>query len=119
MLPLEGFDKKACHCLISAVLTHLFCVGQVVHLAANNLRETWEDVQKIANALGLERQGIELIQHLQQRMAGAVACASGRPAPRVACIQWPDPWYSASLPLRHLVHLTQHHVAEREVIPSA
>jgi hypothetical protein len=67
-------------------------VLQVVHLAANNLEESWADVRRVADAVGLADQGNVLVESLQRRLAGVVGSASGRGSPRVACIQWPDPW---------------------------
>jgi hypothetical protein len=62
---------------------------RVVHLAAACLSEVWQDMQKVADAVGKGGEGRRLVQELQQRMQAASTACRGRAQLRVACVQWP------------------------------
>ncbi|GMH42008.1 hypothetical protein BSKO_09927 [Bryopsis sp. KO-2023] len=78
---------------------------KIVHLAAANLKETWEDVQKISDALGQNRKGKELIKKLHQRLETARESCVGRKSPKVACFQWLNPLFSGSAWVPELIRL--------------
>ena len=61
-------------------------------LKPDALADIWEDIAKVARALGRERQGERLVEELKARMA-AIAEQSGaaRTRPRGAMIEWIDP----------------------------
>eukprot|EP00884_Botryococcus_braunii_P018529 jgi/Botrbrau1/535/Bobra.0010s0010.1 len=80
-------------------------IPEVVHLAANNLQEAWEDVLKIAEALCRREAGLELVQQLQRRLSGVAVSASGRQPVRVACVQWPDPWFAGGSWVPELIRM--------------
>src|SRR4249920_937441 len=65
---------------------------EIVSLKPNALADIWEDIAKVARALGRERQGERLVEELKARMA-AIAEQSGaaRTRPRGAMIEWIDP----------------------------
>jgi iron complex transport system substrate-binding protein len=65
---------------------------EVVSLKPDSLSDIWEDIAKVARALGGERQGECLVKQLKARM-GSVARQSGtaRTRPRSAMIEWIDP----------------------------
>jgi iron complex transport system substrate-binding protein len=69
---------------------------RIVSLAPNALADVWQDIQRVADALGAADRGRRLVAHLQERTA-AVADRAGRlPAkPTVACIEWIDPLMAA------------------------
>lgn len=74
---------------------------RVVSLAPYALADVWEDVRRVAGALGEPARGERLVADLQARMAragaradAALARAGGR-RPRVALIEWLDPLMTA------------------------
>jgi len=66
---------------------------QIVSLQPDSLAQIWEDVRRVARALGIELRGEEVVSELQSRMA-ALRPAAG-PKPRVACIEWIEPLMAA------------------------
>jgi iron complex transport system substrate-binding protein len=66
---------------------------QIVSLRPDSLAQIWEDVRRVARALGIETRGEEVVSELQSRMA-ALRPAAG-PKPRVACIEWIEPLMAA------------------------
>jgi len=64
----------------------------IVSLKPDALADLWEDIVKVARALGRERQGERLVEQLTARMA-CIAEQSGeaRTRPRVATIEWINP----------------------------
>ncbi|KAK9830130.1 hypothetical protein WJX72_009923 [[Myrmecia] bisecta] len=77
---------------------------KVVHLAAASLEGVWQDMQSIADALGAAEHGQQVVADMQRRMSNAAAACNGRPRWRVACIQWPDPWYAAGFWVPQMLH---------------
>jgi iron complex transport system substrate-binding protein len=65
---------------------------EIVSLKPDALADIWEDIAKVARALGRERQGESLVEQLKARMA-SIAKQSGatRTRPRAAMIEWVDP----------------------------
>ena len=70
---------------------------RIVSLAPNALADLWNDIVRVAEALGLPQRGHELVAKLQERMASISRRARGisPPWPTVACIEWIDPLMSA------------------------
>lgn len=60
----------------------------VVHLAASKLSEVWQDMQKIADALGIASKGREVVASLKKRIEAATEACRGRSRWKVACVQW-------------------------------
>lgn len=86
-----------------AQLTH--SQPQVISLQPTVLHEVWQDIQRVAQALGVEPNGLA---DLQQRVAAcrsvtALMDWSDRPA--VACIEWIDPLMAAGNWMPELVEL--------------
>jgi iron complex transport system substrate-binding protein len=89
------------HCEVCAVslkdvesALHAWAGRQVaiVSLKPDSLADIWEDIAKVARALGCERQGEHLIKQLKARMASiAKQSAASRTRPRTAMIEWIDP----------------------------
>jgi iron complex transport system substrate-binding protein len=69
---------------------------RVVSLEPNRLADVWADIQRVADALGMARQGDELIGQLQGRMKAVVQRAEQlTECPSVACLEWVDPLMAA------------------------
>lgn len=80
---------------------------KLVHLAAQDLRSVWRDMQSIADALGVGQKGRQLVEDLQRRLQVASDMCRGRRSWRVACVQWPDPWYAAGSWVPELIHMAK------------
>jgi ABC-type Fe3+-hydroxamate transport system substrate-binding protein len=90
MAPLQDQDGRIPHAQFEAALQALLGYApKVVHLAAASLAEVWQDMQKIADAVGKGTEGKRLVQQLKQRMEVASTSCRGRSRWRVACVQWP------------------------------
>jgi iron complex transport system substrate-binding protein len=65
---------------------------EIVSLTPDTLTDIWEDIAKVARALGRELQGKSLVEQLKARMA-SIAEQSGATStrPRAAMIEWVDP----------------------------
>ncbi len=79
---------------------------RVVSLEPNRLADVWEDIVRVAEALGDARIGKRLVERLRARMGAvaAQACAS-EPRPTVACIEWIDPLMAAGNWMPELVEM--------------
>jgi iron complex transport system substrate-binding protein len=65
---------------------------EIVSLKPDALGDIWEDIAKVARALGRERQGERLVEQLKARMASiAEQSDAARTRPRAAMIEWIDP----------------------------
>jgi iron complex transport system substrate-binding protein len=65
---------------------------EIVSLKPDSLADIWEDIAKVARALGRERRGERLVEELKARMAGiAERSGAARTRPRGAMIEWIDP----------------------------
>ena len=65
---------------------------EIVSLKPDSLADIWEDIAKVARALGRERRGERLVEELKARMAGiAEQTSAARTRPRGAMIEWIDP----------------------------
>jgi iron complex transport system substrate-binding protein len=67
---------------------------QIVSLQPDSLEQIWNDIRRVAGALGVAQRGDELVSELQARMEVAASAATG-PPPRVACIEWIEPLMAA------------------------
>lgn len=68
----------------------------IVSLAPNRLADIWNDMQRVADALGAPQQGRELVERLTSRIDDLARSAPERPwPPRVALIEWIDPLMAA------------------------
>jgi iron complex transport system substrate-binding protein len=79
---------------------------RVVSLAPNSLADVWQDIHRVADALGNPARGKELIARLNLRMNGVADMARGLPnRPTVACIEWIDPLMAAGNWMPELVEM--------------
>lgn len=68
---------------------------RVVPLDAASVNGIFEDIVRVAIALGREEAGVALIADLRERIARVSDAVSERPRPRVVCLEWLDPLFNA------------------------
>jgi len=88
---------------------------KIVSLEPNGLTDVWTDIQNVANAIGEQQRGEELVKGLLNRMSLIEEKASKfleRPKgeapidrPRIACIEWLDPLMAAGNWIPELVEM--------------
>jgi iron complex transport system substrate-binding protein len=79
---------------------------RVVALEPTALADVWEDVRRVADALGVQARGEALVARLQNRIEAVSREARSRPdRPRVACIEWIEPLMAAGNWVPELVDL--------------
>ena len=66
---------------------------RIVSLQPDSLAAIWDDVRRVASALGIAERGEAVVAELQARMAALVQQPGIRP--RVACIEWMEPLMAA------------------------
>ena len=78
---------------------------QILSLAPHRLADVWEDVQRVAAALGVAEHGREVLRPLKNRCVDVIekACMVRRPS--VACLEWLDPLMGAGNWVPELVEL--------------
>ena len=65
---------------------------QIVSLAPMGLTDVWDDIRRVAQALGAPERGEALVTSLQQRLATVASRANGTTSqPTIACIEWIAP----------------------------
>jgi len=64
---------------------------QVVSLNPASLGDVWDDIRRVARALGVASRGEELVARLQARMQNVAARVQSAPRLRLACIEWIEP----------------------------
>jgi iron complex transport system substrate-binding protein len=79
---------------------------EIVSLKPDALADIWEDIAKVARALGRERQGERLVEQLKARMANiAERSGAARTRPRGAMIEWIDPLMAGGSWMPELVQM--------------
>ncbi len=79
---------------------------RVVALEPNRLGDVWDDIRRVAAALGAPERGEELVETLRRRVLAIAVRASRLEArPTVASIEWIDPLMSAGNWMPELVEL--------------
>ena len=69
----------------------------IVSLEPMSLGDVWEDIRKVASALGNPGRGDDLVTGLKDRLQGIRTQAEPvRTRPSIACIEWIDPLMSAA-----------------------
>jgi iron complex transport system substrate-binding protein len=82
-VPLAEVERAARQVLGSA--------ATIVSLTPIVLDDVWDDVMRVAAALGREDAGRVLVRDARARLAAIAAAVAGRERPVVACIEWLDP----------------------------
>ncbi len=67
----------------------------VLSLSPATLDQVLEDVQVVADAAGVSERGRSMVTELHARLDAVRAQTAGAPRPRVFCMEWLDPLYSA------------------------
>lgn len=78
----------------------------IVSLQPNSLADIWDDMRRVARALGIEAQGEQCIGKLQHRMriiSGRAQIGGRRPT--VACIEWLEPLMAAGNWMPELIEM--------------
>jgi iron complex transport system substrate-binding protein len=78
---------------------------RVVSLEPNSLPDVWEDIRRVAEALGVAERGEELIARLARRMMLIATRAGHLPRPSVGVIEWIEPLMSAGNWMPELIEL--------------
>jgi iron complex transport system substrate-binding protein len=68
---------------------------RIVSLQPDSLAAIWDDVRRVAGALGIAECGEKLVGELRARMSACTDRGPAPPAPRVACIEWMEPLMAA------------------------
>jgi iron complex transport system substrate-binding protein len=90
----------------AALARGLSCSPQVVPLNPNSLDDVWEDIRRVARALGIADRGEAVVEELKARMCAISGRALSRPErPRVACIEWIEPLMAAGNWVPELVEM--------------
>ncbi len=94
-------DVEEAVCQFTGVLS-----PQVVSLESKGLFDVWEDIRRVAGALGAEERGERLVGELQRRMEEVAGRAAELPdRPTVACVEWIDPLMAAGNWMPQLVEM--------------
>ncbi len=82
---------------VRAVAARLAPRPEVVTLGATTLDGIFDDIQRVADALGVSARGVELVERARSRMwtVHERLKAASAPRPRVAVIEWTDPIFAA------------------------
>lgn len=89
-----------------SVASRLASHPRIVSLQPNSLADIWEDIRRVAGALGIVEKGEETVAALQARMAAISTRAKARPErPTVACIEWLSPLMAAGNWMPELVEM--------------
>jgi iron complex transport system substrate-binding protein len=67
------------------------CAERVLALSAGTLDGIFQDIQRVAGALGLEEKGREVVARERARLENVRARTAGLRRPTVAMIEWTDP----------------------------
>ncbi len=78
---------------------------RVVALEPNRLGDVWEDIRRVAEALGVPEQGEALIARLRRRVLEIGVRAAKLEKPGVATIEWIDPLMAAGNWMPELIEL--------------
>lgn len=78
---------------------------QVVAQEPNALADVWQDIQRIAEALGIAARGRSLVEQLQGRLDSLAHQTRPLRHPGIGCLEWLDPVMAAGNWVPELVHI--------------
>lgn len=82
------------------------CEAEIVSLQPSALADVWDDILRVASALGATATGTRVVAGLQDRMSAIADATRGvSVAPRVAVIEWIDPLMAAGNWMPELVRM--------------
>lgn len=67
---------------------------EVVPLTASTIDGMFDDIRRVAAALGRDRDAERLVEDLRSRLRAIEAAVAGLARPRVACLEWLDPLFN-------------------------
>lgn len=87
-------------CAVSTSLVERAVAGmksrpEILTLDPTSLRDVFDDAVRIGEALGRGDEARKKVAALDERLAGVEQAVAGLPRPRVGCIEWLDPPFSA------------------------
>ena len=75
-----------------SVASRLASRPKIISLTPNSLSDVWDDIRRVAGAIGIAEHGETVVAALQARMCAIAETArSARERPRVALIEWIEP----------------------------
>jgi iron complex transport system substrate-binding protein len=80
---------------VGDALAHLGCRAEVLTLDPMTLEQVVASIGAVGRATGREPAAEALMTALRRRLAEVAGAVTGRPAPRVAVLEWTDPPFSA------------------------
>jgi iron complex transport system substrate-binding protein len=88
-------------CAVSTSLVERAAAGlenepEILTLNPTSLRDVFDDAVRIGEALGRGDEARKKVSALERRLAAVDRAVAGFPRPRVGCIEWLDPPFSAS-----------------------
>jgi iron complex transport system substrate-binding protein len=89
-----------------SVAARLASRPQIISLTPNSLADVWDDIRRVAGALGIVAHGESVLASLESRMCKISdrARRAGAP-PRVACIEWQEPLMSVGNWMPQLIEM--------------
>jgi len=81
--------------LVAEAATKLRCEPVILSLNPTSLREVLDDIVALGETLGHGDETRAKLSALEERLARVEEAVAGLPRPRVACIEWLDPPFSA------------------------
>jgi iron complex transport system substrate-binding protein len=79
---------------LATALTRFPRLPQVLSLTPRSLDEVWDDIRRVGEATGCQREAESLAARLAQQVASIATIATGaRSRPRVLCLEWLNPYY--------------------------
>ncbi len=79
---------------------------QIISLSPNRLADVWEDIRRVAAALGLPDRGREVLAALKNRVVNVIEkTCKMKKRPGVACVEWIEPLMAAGNWVPELVEL--------------
>jgi len=81
--------------LVGEVVAGLKSTPEVLSLNPTSLREVLDDVLRVGGALGRDDETRDKVAALEERLTDVRVNVAGLPRPRVGCIEWLDPPFSA------------------------
>jgi len=80
---------------VEEALGYLGCQAEVLSLDPYSLEEVLDSILAVGQRTGAADRAAHLVGELRARLARVAASVAGRPAPRVAVVEWVDPPFTA------------------------
>ena len=80
---------------VEDALDHLGCQADVLSLDPHSLDEVLDSILAVGQRTGVPDRAARLVGQLRARLTRIAGAVAGRPAPRVAVVEWVDPPFTA------------------------